>query len=307
MSDLRAEALSPIDAATLWPQMRRLSTEVVATRSGENLLVSSGLAATGLANLPRMPRTAVVGVKRGLTYRGVLAARELAGGASWEAVSLRIARDKDDEAVTALISGCGQEVAARGGRGLLMRYPEASPHGQAVRRGGVLPYRIERLHALSRAGHGGKAGRLRALQRGDRLGVFRLYCRTVPEHIRRQEAPTQAEWRAVLDSFDCEREFVLEGDRGLIAWAGFGERECRLLVDEGTGGAADHALDLVEAQGPRFGTLVVADDQVMLGRLAKERGYTPLGVRLVGARRLAVLEPLQEVVAVPAESLAIPR
>ena len=83
MSELRAEPLSPIDAATLWPQLRRLATEVVATRAGENLLLSSGLAATGLTHLPRMPRTVVVGLRRGLNYRGVLVGRELAGGAGW--------------------------------------------------------------------------------------------------------------------------------------------------------------------------------------------------------------------------------
>jgi len=48
-----------------------------------HLLLTSALAATGLANLPRMPRTAVLGVKRGLGYRGVLVARELSGGAGW--------------------------------------------------------------------------------------------------------------------------------------------------------------------------------------------------------------------------------
>ena len=55
MSDLRADTLSPIDAATLWPQLHRLDTEVIATRGGENLLVTCGLAATGLTRLPRIP------------------------------------------------------------------------------------------------------------------------------------------------------------------------------------------------------------------------------------------------------------
>ena len=77
MSDLRAEPLSPIDAATLWPQLGRLNTEVIATRGGENLLVSSGLAATGLTHLPHVPRTSVLGVRRGLGYRGVCVARDI--------------------------------------------------------------------------------------------------------------------------------------------------------------------------------------------------------------------------------------
>src|SRR6185503_10792169 len=148
VTDVRADPLSPIDAAALWPQLRRLSTEVVATRAGENLLVASGLAAAGITNLPRMPRTVVAGVKRGLSYRGVVVARELAGGAGWEVVSLRIAREKDDEAVTALLGCAGLEVARRGGRTLYLRYPEGSPHGDACRRSGLLPYKQEHLYAL---------------------------------------------------------------------------------------------------------------------------------------------------------------
>src|SRR5262245_31941694 len=116
MSELGAEPLSPIDAATLWPQLGRLDTEIVATRGGENLLVSSGLAATGLTRLPKIPRTVVLGTRRGLGYRGVGVARELAGGAGWEIVSLRISRPKDDEVVVALCEGVCYEVAGRGGR-----------------------------------------------------------------------------------------------------------------------------------------------------------------------------------------------
>ncbi len=304
MSDLRAEPLSPIDAATLWPQLRRLSTEVVATRTGENLLVSSGLAATGLSNLPRVPRTIVLGVKRGLSYRGVLVGRELDGGAGWETVSVRIARDKDDDVVVALLGGAGLEVARRGGRTLYLRSPDGSPHANAIRRCGLVSYRTERLFAIR--GHSAASeDAFRPAERVDRQGIFRLYCRVVPEHIRRNEAVTQTEWRAVLDSFDCEKEHVVDGERGLIAWAGFGERECRLMVDS-VEGLTDAALDCVEAHAPRQGVLVLAEDQEHVEQLALARGYVPLGVRLVCARRLAALNDLKEVVAAPAE-MAMPQ
>jgi hypothetical protein len=303
MSDLRAEPLSPIDAATLWPQLRRLSTEVVATRAGENLLVSSGLAATGLSNLPRVPRTIVLGVKRGLSYRGVLVGRELDGGAGWEAVSVRIAREKDDDAVAALLGSAGLESARRGGRALFMRSPEGSPHATGIRRGGLMAYRSERLFAIRGQGLGTE--RFRLAGRGDRHGVFRLYCRVVPEHVRRQEAATQTEWRAVLGSFDCEKEHVAEGERGVIAWAGFGERECRVMVDA-VEGLADAALDCVEAHAPRHGVLVLSEEQSAIEERAVDRGYVPLGVRLVCARRLAALNDLKEVVAAPAD-LAMPQ
>ncbi|MBI2766889.1 MAG: hypothetical protein HYX53_13390 [Chloroflexi bacterium] len=306
MSELNAEPLSPIDAATLWPQLRRLDTEVIATRAGESLLVSSGLAATGLGRLPRMPRTMVLGIKRGLHYRGVVVGRELAGGAGWEAVSLRLARDKDDEAVTGLLNRLGVEVAQRGGRTLYLRCAEGSPHKEAIRRSGLMAYRIERLYAVPARGGGQPETLFRAAGRADRHGIFRLYCRVVPEHIRRQEAPTQQDWRAVLDSFDCSREFVIERDGGLVAWVGTGERESRVLVESGIEGLADATLAIIEANGPRPGTLVLAEDQGSIEREALARGHGPLGVRLVCARRLALLNPLKEVVAVPAETLALP-
>jgi hypothetical protein len=306
--ELSAEPLSAIDAATLWPQMRRLSTEVVSTRAGENLLVASGLAATGLTRLPPLPRTIVLGVRRGLSYRGVLLARELSGGAAWEAVSLRIARDKDDETVSALVEAAGPEVARRDGRALLMRVAEGSPHAGAIRRGGMMAIRLERCYAVRRRRSDGANGNgFRPATRADRHAVFRLYCRAVPEHVRRQEAPTSQDWRAVLDSYDVEREFVVDSPRGIIAWVAFAERECRILIDSAVEGIADAALDLAESHASRHSTLVLGEDQIDLERRAVEtRSYPELGVRLVYSRRLAALNPLKEVAPVPAE-LAVPQ
>ncbi len=306
MSDLRADPLSPIDAATLWPQLHRLGTEVIATRAGENLLLTSGLAATGLTRLPRVPRTVVLGVKRGLGYRGVLVARELAGGAGWEVVSLRIARDMDDEAVAALLSTAGIEVARRGGRTLYLREAEGSPHSRAVRRTGLMEYRREHLHAFPAPGAKLTTTLFRPAVRSDRHSVFRLYCRAMPEPVRRHEAATQQEWRAVLSSYDCDREYVAEREGVLVAWVGIGERESRTLLDHAIEGLVDAALDLIESQAGRHGLLVVGDDQAALEHSAAARGYTGLGVRLVCARRLAALNSLKEVVAAPAPTLPIP-
>ncbi|WP_322795848.1 hypothetical protein [Tepidiforma sp.] len=308
MSDLHAEPLSPIDAATLWPQLHRLDTEVIALRGGQNLLVSSGLAATGITRLPRVPRTAVVGLRRGLSYRGVAVGRELAGGAGWDVASLRIGRPRDDDAVAALLVGLSREVALRGGRILYLRYAEGSPHAAALRRAGFYAYRLERLYAVRGGRHEPPAGGpFRPAQRSDRAGIFRLYCRAVPEIVRRNEAPGQQEFRAVLDSFDCEHEYVAEGEGGaLAAWVGIGEREAHLLFD-GPRELLEAALDLVEAHVPRHGTLVVAEHQPALESAAHERGYPALGVRLMCARRLARAETIKEVVAVPAESFPVPQ
>lgn len=306
MSELRADTLSPIDAATLWPQLHRLATEVIATRSAENMLVASGLAATGLTHLPKIPRTLVLGVKRGLSYRGVLTARELAGGAGWEVCSVRLAREKDDEAIVALLTGVCQEVAQRGGRTAYLRYAEGSPHAQALRRGGFYAYRLERLYAVPLSSQPAETV-FRPAERADRHGVFRLYCRAVPEIVRRNEAPTQQEWRAVLDSYDCHREFVLDRDGALNAWVGIGEREAHMLIDNPGEGVVEAALALVETHAPRHATLVIAEHQGNIEHAALERGYTALGVRLMCARRLAVLNTLKEVVAVPADSVPLPQ
>jgi hypothetical protein len=306
MSELRAEPLSPIDAATLWPQLGRLNTEVIATRGGENLLVSSGLAATGLTHLPKMPRTSVLGVRRGLGYRGVCVARELSGGAGWEVDSLRLSRDKDDETVIAVCEGVCQEVAQRGGRTACLRFSEGSPHAQALRKGGFIAYRLEHLYAVGQ-GTGPAETPFRQANRGDRHGVFRLYCRAVPEMVRRHEAPTQQEWRAVLDSCDTEHEYVLDGPNGLAAWVGVGDRESYVLIDDPEGGVIDATLDLVEKHASRHGTLVIAEHQFAIETAAVERGYPQMGIRLMSARRLAVLNSLKEVVAVPAESMALPQ
>jgi len=305
VTELRAECLSPIDAATLWPQLGRLGTEVIATRAGGHLLLSSALAATGLANLPRMPRTAVLGVKRGLGYRGVLVARELGGGAGWEAVSLRLARTKDDDAATALAGSAAAESARRGARTLYARVPEGSPHHDALRRAGLSAYGEERLLAVPRNGSRAAAAMLRPAERQDRHGIFRLYCRAVPENVRRQEAPTQQDWRAVQSALDCDREFVLDSDGTIAAWVGIGSREACALFDGAVEGVHDAVLDLVEGHEGRHATLVTAHYQFDLQRRAEERGYMLLGTRLLLARRLGLVNPLKEVAPVGIETIPL--
>jgi hypothetical protein len=221
-------------------------------------------------------------------------------------VSLRIARPKDDEVVIALCEGVSAEVAQRGGRTVYLRYAEGSPHAEALRKGGFFAYRLEHLYALRPSATPSETP-FRQSGRADRHGIFRLYCRAVPEMVRRHEAPTQQDWRAVLDSFECSHEYVLDGPTGLAAWVGIGEREAYLLIDDPDGGVVQATLDLIELHSARHGALVVAEHQFPIEAAAVERGYTALGVRLMCARRLAIMNPLKEVVAVPAESMALPQ
>jgi hypothetical protein len=169
----------------------------------------------------------------------------------------------------------------------------------------MFAYRLERLYALPPSTRPTPV-LFREARRADRHGVFRLYCRAVPENVRRHEAPTQQEWRAVLDSFESHREFVLDAEGALAAWVGIGEREAHVLVDGNVGGGVDATLDLVEACSGRHGSIVIAEHQIDVERRAIARDYTALGVRLMCARRLAALNPLKEVVAVPAESVPLP-
>jgi hypothetical protein len=248
-----------------------------------------------------------VGVRRGLNYRGVLVARELAGGAGWECVSLRLVRDKDDEAVIGLLNSACHEIASRGGRTGYLRVAEGSPHLGAVHRAGFAAYQTELLFALPPGRTLREARGFRSVGRADRAGIFRLYCRAVPEHVRRYEAPTQQDFRAVHDSYDCEKEFVVERDGGLDAWVGFGDREARVIADWQVEGISDVVLDLIEREAPRQAAVVFGQEQSNFHHNALARGYTALGERLVCARRLAVLNSLKEVVAAPVESFALPQ
>src|SRR5690606_34419232 len=113
--------------------------------------------------------------------------------------------------------------AIREGRTLFLRYAEGSPHAEALRKAGFFAYRLERLYAI-RGGKPSNETPFRPAVRADRGQIFRLYCRAVPEMVRRNEAPTQQEFRALLDSFDSNHEFVLDGEGSLAAWVGIGER-----------------------------------------------------------------------------------
>lgn len=291
MSPPRADALSPIDAATLWPQLHRLKTEVIATRVGENMLFRAGLAATGLGKLPTLPRTAVLGMKRGLKYRGVLVARELAGGAGWEVVSLRTARVVDEEAVAGLLVSTAEEAVLRGGRTLYARYAEGSPHEDGIIHGGLAAYGREQLFATPPVPGREAPTAFRQVEARDRAAIFRLYCRAVPEQVRRAEAVTQQQWRAVFDSYDCEEEYVLDGDDALLAWVGIGEHESRIMCETD---AWEDALTLVHRHAGQPGSLVVSEYQERLAELAEACGFVPLGTRLVAARQLAQRNPLKE-------------
>ena len=298
MTELRAEALSPLDAATLWPQLHRLGTEVVAVRASENLLLRSGLAVTGLSRLPRMPQLAVLGVRRGLGFRGILAARRLAGGASWAIESIRLARDRDEAAVTALLLEAGIELARRGGRTVFLRCPEGSPHAGAIARCGFVRYTGEQLYAPPPGAEAAAETAFRPADRKDRNGVFRLYCRAVPESVRRNEALTQQEWRGLHGAFGGDREFVLERDGVIVGWLGVAHREARILLAEQGEGTEQAALALTEGTVGAEGTLVVPEYQPEIARAAEERGYLALGCREVSGRRLAMLRPIEEVAAV---------
>ena len=298
MSESSAEPLSPMDAASLWPQMRRLDTEVIATRHGENLLVSSGLAATRLTNLPRVRRTVVLGVRRGFGYRGVLVARELGGGIAWEVVSVRLARDTDEEAIDALLVAVSEELRRRSGHALYLRYAEGSSHAVTIKRSGFHPYVSETLFAPPPAAGAPNLASLRDARKADAYDVFRLYCQTAPERVRRHEAPTFDAWAAVHDSFDVSGELVCDAEPGLRAWIGLGEREGRLFHREDDAeGVLEAALAAVETSVGRTGTLVSFDYQESVARRAIQRGYTELGTRVVCVRNLAIAQALEERVA----------
>jgi len=298
MNEAHAEPLSPLDAAALWPQLRRLNTEIIATRHGESLFVRSGLAAAHLTNLPKVRRTMVMGMRKGLGYRGVLIARELSGGIAWEVVSLRLARETDEEAIEALLAAIAKEVLTRSGHTLYLRYAESSPHETAIRHAGLVSYVSETLFAPPEPVDPPGMAALRDITKSDAYAVFRLYCQTAPEPVRRHEAPTFEAWAAAHDAFDAAGELVAGAEGSLTLWAGLGEREGRLFVRDADETLTIAALSAIETAVGRSGTLVAYEYQETVVRLALERGYTELGTRMVCARSLAISQTLAERVAV---------
>ena len=213
-------------------------------------------------------------------------------------VSVRLARDMDDETVVALVAAACEEAAHRLSRTVYLRIAEGSPHIAAVRRSGMLAYSLEFLFAPSSDVVAPLETPFRSAIGQDRHAIFRLYCRAVPGHVRRQEATTQQEWRAVLDSYECDHEFVVERDGAIVAWVGAGAREARILIDGDHPDTIVGALDLIETKIGRHGIVVLGEYQIAEHRLASERGYTSLGTRLICARRLAIRTTLKEAIAV---------
>ena len=308
MSGLRAEVLSPIDAATLWPQLHRLGTEVVAMRAGEKRLVRAGMGATGLAHLPGVPRSILLGVRKRLGYRGILVTRELAGGQSWEVASLRLHRDKDDDAILALLEQAAAEITARAGRGAFLLLPESSPHQAAAARAGFAAYSSEQLYAPPRKGSGiASPSAFREAEPIDDAGVFRLYCRAVPEPVRRQEALTYDEWRAVHHLYGSDREFVREEGGALLGWCGIASHEAHVLLSEPNEELVGEALAVTSAELARSGSLIATGYQPELERVAEERGYLALGRRVVMSRRLGLRIQVEEPAAVFADTFPVPQ
>lgn len=302
MNERSAGPLQAMDVATLLPQLRRLRTEIVALRPSASIASHPLLATAGLGNLPRLRRHVTVAARTGRDIGGVAVIRELAGGSAWEVVSARLAREKDDDTVEALLASAGDTTATLGGRMLFIRFAESSPHESAIRRSGLIPYAAETLYAPPPATSERRPGPFRPVERNDRHGIFRLYCRAVPEVVRRNEAITQPEFRSLLDTFAITSEWVVEANGTIVAWAGAGPHEARLLDAGDLDEAIPRGLDLARTYLSNAGALVLGEHQQAEHRVAVERGYTPLGTRRLAARRLALLNPLKEAVAVPAAS-----
>ena len=128
----------------------------------------------------------------------------------------------------------------------------------------------------------------------------------MPESVRRQEALTQQEWRAVHDLYGAEHEFVRDENGNLVGWCGLTSQEAHVLLSEAEGDLAGEALAVIGAHLGESGTLVAADYQPALERAALARRYLPLGRRLVLGRRLALLRRAEEPVAL-ADTFAVPQ
>ena len=145
------------------------------------------------------------------------------GPYAWE-VNTLLATDEDPSLVEGLLQQVAETARRAGAQRLFLRLRNDSavlPQALAV---GFAHCHVERLFVREDSplsgGYASPNG-FRPAQPDDRLGLFRLYCETLPATQRMREAATLAQWLSLRerDGSRHKGEFVLEGPDGrLMAW-----------------------------------------------------------------------------------------
>jgi hypothetical protein len=154
---------------------------------------------------------------RGATIRGLVSARRRAKRSAWE-VEVLIDADEDKGVVLSLLSRMVVGLTKLKVERVFLRLAADSSLIDVARKAGFFPYATETLLAADPRSPA-DAGSLsfRPQKKSDGLGVFQLYCRTVPANVRAVEGPTLREWQAVLEPWEGRsKNMVVEID-GVIA------------------------------------------------------------------------------------------
>lgn len=150
---------------------------------------------------------------QGQTIHGLVSARKRGNRTAWE-VECLIAATDDERVVLKLLEQVSAGVGRAGALKVFLRLEAGSDLLNSARRAGFVPYASEVL--LRSDGHVPAAeleeGRqVRPCASTDAYALYRLYNATVPEHVRRMEAPTFHQWQATQEKRGSGR-----GSRNLV-------------------------------------------------------------------------------------------
>lgn len=245
-----------------------------------------------------------------LRLRGLASSRRLAGPLSWEVDYFSYARDAGGGAPE-LLMALAEAVALRGGRTLFVTIPSEDLFTDEARRGGFSPSRRETLMESStpRVLNQGHLG-LEPVRAGDLMGLFRLYCASTPAEVRAHHGMTLELWQSSREPVSRgTEEWLLPGAGTVRGWVRVDRRGDNSGLD-----IMVRPEDEVELSGPLldFGVsrlggvravrLLVPEYKALLGRLAAQRDYRPLGEFTVLVRSLAARERAEEAVRMTAAS-----
>jgi hypothetical protein len=226
----------------------------------------------------------------GATLRGLLSARKRGSRLAWEVDCLIDATEDDDSVMMSLLDRMTTAAGKSGALRIFLRLPAGSPTEGTAERSGFVPYERERVYrreAGDRRAPSSPEG-LRRRHRGDAYQVFRLYNALTPEHVRRIEAMTLAEWNSVQERIGRTSQLVIERD-GIVRAA------LRVAADGDVGrfdaiGTPELMDDVVDAATAKLANrrwiyALVPDHQEPLRRRLEERGFDAGEEYVVLARR----------------------
>jgi len=162
-------------------------------------------------------------VAEGLTIRSLVSARHRAGRSALEVDWLVPGQEEESgELSSDMLTQLSESGGLAGARRIFLRMPKESPLLSAAHRAGFLVYGAETLFrrdsATSFETPPELAG-LRPREKGDDVGIFRLYHAAVPQSVRVAEGMTFEEWDEARDAgAGQQREYVYLREDHLQAW-----------------------------------------------------------------------------------------